>query len=151
MAIKDELKKQVLFEDLSDELLVSLESGIEEMKLAKGDVLFQEGEDPKGVYLIRSGNIEVSKKTDDGWNQRLAVLTSGHFFGELSIMEKRVHEADAAALDDTRLFLLPKEYFEKIEKDNLELALGITKKIALVMCKNLRTMNRRFVKALINY
>ena len=151
MATRDELKKQVLFEEFNDEMLDVIAAGCEEIKLKKGDKLFSENEDARGVYLIRSGKVEISKKTDDGWKQRLAVFSSGHFFGELSIMEKREHEADAMALEDTRLFLMPKAFFENMEKDNIEIAHLITKKIAVVMSNNLRAMNSKFVKALISY
>jgi hypothetical protein len=47
--------------------------------------------------------------------------------------------------------LLPKEFFEKMETENVGLALHITKKIAIEMSKNLRKMNQRFLNALVNY
>jgi CRP-like cAMP-binding protein len=124
---------------------------ITEISLKKGDILFNDGEDTKGIYLIRSGKIEISKLTADGWKQNLAILNPNQFFGELSVMEKRSHEATATAIDNTMLFLLPKEGFEQIEKEKTELALQITKKIALVLSKNLRNMNQKFLNALINY
>jgi len=151
MATREELKKQLLFEGFSDDMLDVIGGGCEEITLKKGDNLFSEKEDAKGVYLIRSGKVEISKKTDDGWKQRLAIFSSNHFFGELSIMERREHEADATAHEDARLFLLPKDFFENLEKENIQIAHQIIKKIAVVMSKNLREMNRKFVKALISY
>ena len=151
MVSAEVLKKQILFEDVPVEMLDTLAASISELELKKGEALYAEGQQSKGVYLIRSGKVEVSKKTADGWKQRLAVFTPGHFFGELSIMEHRVHEADAEALEDTKLFLLPKPEFERIEKVNAQLALAIMKKISTVMSNNLRRMNQRFIDALINY
>lgn len=147
----EELKKQVLFSDLSKPQLEDLSKVIEDISLKKGETLFKQSEDTRGIYLVRSGTIEVSKTTPDGWKQNLAVFKAGHFFGELSVMEKRQHEADAAALEKSELFLLSKEAFEKLEKDEAKLALAITKKIAIAMSKNLRRMNEKFLNALINY
>lgn len=151
MASKDDLRKQKLFEDIPEDMLEHLTSGIVEIQLKKGKPLFTEGEDAKGVYMVATGKVEVSKKTEDGWKQRIAVFSPGQFFGELSIMEKRTHEAEAHAIEDCSLLLLPKEFFGKMESENVTLALHITKKIAIELSRNLRMMNQRFLNALVNY
>ncbi|MBT9536948.1 MAG: cyclic nucleotide-binding domain-containing protein, partial [Nitrospirae bacterium] len=76
-----ELKKQILFEDISNSELEKLAKVIKEVSLKKGEFLFKEGEDTKGIYMIRSGKIEINKVTPDGWKQTLAVLSTGNFFG----------------------------------------------------------------------
>ncbi|MBA3061123.1 MAG: cyclic nucleotide-binding domain-containing protein [Nitrospirae bacterium] len=147
----NELRKQILFEGIKDADLGKLSGSIEERFLKKGEFLFREGEDTKGIYMIRSGKIEINKVTPDGWKQTLAVLTVGSFFGELSIIEKRKHEANAVAIENTELLKLPKEEFEKLEKEDVVLASQILKKLVFVMTKNLRRMNEKFLNALINY
>jgi len=151
MISKSELKKQVLFEDISDSELEKLSNIMKELSLKKDEFLFKEGDDTKGIYMIRSGKIEITKVTTDGWKQTIAVLSSGNFFGELSIIEKRKHEANAMAIENAELLKLPKEEFEKLENEDLELAAEIMKKLILVLSKNLRRMNEKFLKALINY
>ena len=151
MVSVSELKKQVLFEDISNPELEKLSKVIKELSLKKDDFLFKEGDATKGIYMIRSGKIEITKVTPDGWKQTLAVLKEGHFFGELSILENRKHEANAVAAEKTELLKLAKDDFEKMEKEEQSLAFQIIKKLALVMSKNLRRMNEKFLKALINY
>ncbi len=146
-----ELKKQILFEGIADSELERLSKITKELSLKKDEFLFKEGEDTKGIYMIRSGKIEINKTTTDGWKQTLAVLTVGSFFGELSIIEKRKHEANAVAIENTELLKLPKEEFEKLEKEDVVLASQILKKLVFVMTKNLRRMNEKFLNALINY
>jgi len=151
MITRSDLKKQVLFEDISDPELEKLTKILKELSLKKEEFLFKEGDDTKGIYMIHSGKIEITKVTPDGWKQTLAVLTTGSFFGELSILEKRKHEANAIAIENSKLFKLSKENFEKMEKEEVTLAAQILKKLALVMSKNLRRMNEKFLNALINY
>lgn len=95
--------------------------------------------------------MEISKVTPDEWKQTLAILGTSHFLGELSILENRRHEANAVALENTEIFLIPKEDFEKMEKENLILAAKITKKMLFIICKNLRRMNEKFLGMLISY
>jgi len=145
------LKEQVLLEDFSNQELTSISKIIQKLNFKKGDYIFKEKEDTKGLYLIHSGRVEIAKFTPDGWKQTLAVFTKGHFFGEPSILEKRRHEAVATATENTQIFLIGKKDFERMEKENSDIAFKIIKSIALVMCKNLRRMNDKFLNALISY
>ena len=145
------LKQQVLLEDLDSQEMARISKVIQKLHFKKGDLVFREKEDTKGLYLIHSGKVEISKVTSDGWKQTLAAFAKGHFFGELSILERRKHEASAVAVENTDILLLSKVDFEKMEKEDPELAFKVMKKIALVMCKNLRRMNEKFLNALISY
>jgi CRP-like cAMP-binding protein len=145
------LKKQILLEDLKNTDLAKIAKVIKQLSFKKGEHLFKEKEETKGLYLIQSGKIEISKITYDGWKQTLAVLTKGHFFGELSFFEQRHHEATSVALQDTEVLLIAKKDFENMEKKDVALASKLMKKLILVMAKNLRTMNEKFLNALISY
>ena len=145
------LKKQILLEDLDSEGLKKIAGIIKKMSLKKGEYLFKEKDDTKGIYLLHTGKVEITRVTPDGWRQTLVVLTPGHFFGELSIFEKRQHVAGAIATEDSEVFLLPKDKFEKLTDEDISLAFNITKKIAIVMSKNVRRMTDKFLSALISY
>ena len=147
----DLLKQQILLEDLDSEGLKKISKIIKKHSLKKDEQLFKEKDETSGLWLIHSGKIEISRVTADGWRQTLAVLTPGHFFGELSIIENRRHVASAVAMEETELLLLPKEDFERLFEEDMALACNIIKRIAIVMSKNLRRMNDKFLSALISY
>jgi CRP/FNR family transcriptional regulator len=151
MNMNELLKQQVLLEDLDNKELTKISKIIQKLMFKKGEQVFKENEDTKGLYLIHSGKIEISKVTPDGWKQTLAVLIPRHFFGELSILEHRRHEASAVATENTEIFLIGKAEFEKMENEKSAIAFKIMKKIALVMCTNIRRMNDKFLNALISY
>ena len=145
------LKQQVLLQDIETAGLEKMAKIMEQVFVKKGEPLFKESDQTQGLWLIASGTIEISRVTADGWRQTLVVLPAGHFFGELSILENRKHVASAVALEDTDLLLIPKAEFEKMMDEDCALALIIVKKIAIVMSKNLRRMNDKFLSALISY
>ena len=145
------LKEQVLLEDLDERELERIGGVMQRLRFSKGEDIFGENEETRGLYLIQSGTVTISKVTPDGWRQTIAVFSTGHFFGELSILEKRRHEAFATASENTEIILLSKEDFERLEREDMALAFKITKRIALVMCRNLRRMNDKFLNALISY
>jgi len=147
----DILKKQILLADFDMEGLEKISKIFKKFSFKKEEQLFKEKDDTRGLWLIHSGKVEISRVTADGWRQTLAVLTAGQFFGELSLLENRRHVASAVAIEDTELFLLPKEDFERIMEEDIALACDIIKRIAIMMSKNLRMMNDKFLSALISY
>jgi len=151
MITTDILKQQVLLEGIDEAGLGKIARITKQVSVKKSDQLFKEKDDTKGLWLIHSGKIEISRITADGWRQTLVVLPAGHFFGELSILENRKHVASAAALEDTELLLIPKEDFDDLVQKDCALALKLVIKLAIAMSKNLRRMNDKFLSALISY
>ena len=57
-----------------------------------GDVIVRQGDLADCMYVVQSGEVEVVQATDGG-EQRLALLGSGDFFGEMAMFEKEVRSA----------------------------------------------------------
>jgi CRP/FNR family transcriptional regulator len=151
MITPDILKQQVLLEGIDDAGLNKIANITQQVSIKKGEQLFKEKDETKGLWLIRTGKIEISRMTADGWRQTLVVLPANHFFGELSILENRKHVASATALEDSDLLLIPKEDFDDLVQKDCTLALSLVIKLAIAMSKNLRRMNDKFLSALISY
>jgi CRP-like cAMP-binding protein len=145
----ESLKQQFLSEDIEDRGLDEISRFAKEMSFKKGNQIFKEGDSPMGLYLITSGKVEISKITPDGWRQILATLGEGYFFGELSLLEGRRHMANAVVTEDAEILFIPKEEFERLLESSL--AHGIIKKITIILARNLRCMNDKFISTLITY
>jgi CRP-like cAMP-binding protein len=114
MADKSDLKKQRLFSDLTDAELDMMAKSVVVENHAKGKPIFKEGEPTKGLYLVKSGKVEISKATPDGWKQTLAVIADNHIFGELSVIEdKKNHGADATAIETTEVYRISIDDFNE--------------------------------------
>ncbi|MBI5849192.1 MAG: cyclic nucleotide-binding domain-containing protein [Nitrospirae bacterium] len=146
-----ELMPQVLLEGLDNSELEILRPMVSMIRLLKDEHVFREKGICKGIHMIRSGRIEISKTTTDGWKQPLVILSPGNFLGEIATLEKSDHATDARALDHAELILFPKEAYEELEKTQPQIMLKIIKNIAIVSALNVRRMNEKFLKALVNY
>ncbi len=152
MADKLELKKQILFSDLTDAELGMIAQKIITENYPKGKPIFKEGEPTKGIYLVKSGKVEISKNTADGWKQTLAILTENHIFGELAVIEdNKTHGADATAIDATEVYRIKTEDFKALEKSDTNMMYKVMKTIARIASKNVHSMNERLMKLLISY
>ncbi len=145
----ESLKQQILLEGIDGKGLDEISRFAKEMPFKKGEQIFKEGDSTMGLYLITSGKVEISKVTSDGWRQILATLGEGYFFGELSLLEGRRHMATAVVTEDAEILFIPKEEFERLLESSL--AQRIIKKIVIILARNLRCMNDKFLSALITY
>ena len=58
------------------------------------------------MFVVRSGQVEISKQNGDGGKVVLVTLGQGDFFGEMSLLESLPRDADAVALTDTTLLVV---------------------------------------------
>lgn len=72
--------------------------------LQKGAVLFSQGDEFKGYYLIKSGLLKTSRTHETGGKSLLSIKSQGEFIGEYqSDLVSKFHSYTAIVLDDNTL------------------------------------------------
>ena len=80
----------------------------------KGTFLFQEGKMAHELYLIKSGRVQISKVIPDGRELSLRICSNDDVIGELTLFSKvAYYMLSAKILEDTEVYVLPKEIFEE--------------------------------------
>ena len=92
-----------LFNTLTPKELRVLEKVVHVRTYKPGDTVFVETEPGVGMYVVRSGrvNIVLQHRTDN--RIVLAELEPGDFFGEMALMGDTARSATAVAVDDVEL------------------------------------------------
>lgn len=142
----EDLKKQILLQGLKEEHYKKLGSILECKRYEKGEPIFEEGDPPEGIYLIRRGRVKISMTIQESRQRTLVIFRDGNYFGDISALEKRPHSATATALTVVEVFLLRFEIFEGRNTDNLLLSYILLKRLALIASKNIRQMNMKFLR-----
>jgi CRP-like cAMP-binding protein len=101
-----------LFADLAREERRSLLKSFQSQAVHAGDIMIEEGEAGRGLFLVLRGDFEVSRKMPDG-QQRLAMLKSGDVFGEISLLREQPTNATVSAKSGGELLFLAREDFLK--------------------------------------
>ena len=84
-----------------------------------GETIIQQGETGDCMYVVQSGQVEVVQKVEGG-EQRLAILETGDFFGEMALFEREVRSATVRALVDARVLKIDKKtLLRRIKEDPL--------------------------------
>jgi len=128
-------------------LLADLESGELERiaqvaiprSFPKGARVFHEGDESDACYVIRDGDVRVTREHSDGRAIALATLGPGELFGELAMLDGGVRSASIEALTDIELLALSAADMRGLLERNGE----ITAKLVVALTKRLRETNER--------
>ena len=107
------LKRAPLFADLSRKELADLARVTEDLEVPAGEVLCKEGDTGREFFVIVEGETEV---TSNG--KRVAERGGGDFVGEIALLEDTSRTATVTAKTPLRLFVLTREAFRSLVRDN---------------------------------
>jgi CRP/FNR family transcriptional regulator len=94
-------------------------------EVSKGTVVFSEGDEGDGFYVLASGRIKIFKLSPDGKEQILHIFGPGEPFGEVALFSGKHFPAGAQTLESARILFFPREAFISLIKSNPELALNM--------------------------
>lgn len=96
----------------------------------EGEIFFFEGEQGDEMYVIQSGSVGVYKKVQN-LNKEIAILKSGDFFGEMSLILNEPRSATIKALEETNVIVINKNTFTQMLADNNKIAIKMVEALAM--------------------
>ncbi|WP_170826978.1 Crp/Fnr family transcriptional regulator [Magnetovibrio blakemorei] len=78
-----------------------------------GDIIFQEGDHGDCAYLIKSGQVKITKIARDDQPRTIATLNAGNILGEMALIDNEPRAASAVVLQDTEVLIISNEEFQK--------------------------------------
>ena len=103
---------------------------VERRRFSAGDVIFKEGDDPRGeAYLIHAGTLEI-RRTFDGAPKVLSRLGEGELLGEMALFRKGSRSADAVAASDGELIVIRDERLEWLIRNRPQLTIEMLKRLS---------------------
>ncbi len=96
----------------------------------KGDCIFQDGIDAKGVYFINKGIAKLSKCGVYGKDQILRFIKEGDLIGYRSILIGEEYQAKVETLTEVEATFLPKDLFLHLLKVDNQMSFAMLQKLA---------------------
>ncbi len=119
------------FSGLSREQLDDVGRIAVEKRFRKGEVIFSEGDEGDGFYLVIDGRVKIFKLSADGKEHILHVFAAGQPFGEVPVFAGEQFPANAAAIADTRAVFFPRAAFLALIGKNPLLAMKMLSDLSL--------------------
>jgi len=137
-AIESRLKKSELMRKEFSKDIVGLNEfiasakGIEDLKklseerdihtYRKKEIVYDEGNYPKGIYFINKGKVKTYRTHELGKEFITGLYKEGDFFGYLALLEDGKYTDSAMTLDDSEICLIPKDDFFSLIYKNAEVS-----------------------------
>jgi CRP-like cAMP-binding protein len=124
------VRRAPLFTALDEAAAVSLRASMDSVKIAKGSILFKEGDDGEHLYVIVDGKLKLGTSSGDGRENLLSILGPGEMFGELSLFDPGPRTSTATAVTDAKLLSLGHEKVIPWLKQNPEVSLQLLTRLS---------------------
>jgi CRP-like cAMP-binding protein len=108
----------------------------------KGVRVFHEGDSSDACYIVRSGDLRVTREHSDGRAIALATLGVGDIFGELAMLDGGTRSASVETLTDCELLALPAPDMRRVVAGHGEIAA----KLIVALTRRLRETNERVTR-----
>ena len=99
----------------------------------RGQVVFTTGDPGDSLLVVLSGRVKVVARSVDGDELTLAIVQPGSVFGELSVTDGGPRSADAEALEESRLLVVPREAVQDVCSRVPSVALALANSIAATL------------------
>lgn len=108
-----------------------------------GQTVFSENDFCAYLYIIKSGQIQLLRKNNEGRQVPIGMVGSGEYLGELAIIDdQQRHSATAIALSDAELICLNRKSIEEQIKSAPSWLVALTKGL-VVKLRNANEIIRR--------
>jgi CRP-like cAMP-binding protein len=124
------LRNTLLFRGLDDEAAQALSASLAEVKIRRGEVLFNEGDEGDRLYIVTDGKVKLGRTSSDGRENLLAILGPGQMFGELSLFDPGPRSATVTAVTDCTMLSLSHDELGHWLDGRAEVARGLLTQLA---------------------
>ncbi len=123
------IKENALFTGLNASQLDAFKDVVVVSSHRKREVVFMEGDECTGLYIIRTGRVKVVRSSSTGKEQIIKILNPGDILGFEVFYDGKVYTNTAVAMEDCELCYIGKDVFFKI----LEKEPSVAKKLIIAM------------------
>ena len=110
----DFLRRVSLFRELSDDELVSLSRMFSERSYDRGQVIFNDDDTGRTMYVVREGRVKVSRWLPSGREVILAFHPTADYFGEMALIDGQTLPATVTAVVPTTILTLGRARFNEL-------------------------------------
>lgn len=137
-----DLRKLPSLKDYSNAELKLLASVAPARDFPAGAVLCREGTAGASCFLLATGAVNVTKRTEDG-ERTVATLRGGAIVGQMALVDRSPRSASVLAAEPTIALELTRDVFENLLRASSPLALRFQEQIAIAGIRQLRMATQR--------
>ena len=123
--VKQLIANVLFFKGLSEKELDDIHQIVSERDYQRNQIVFSDGEEGTGFFLVVTGKVKVFKMSPEGKEQILHILGPGEPVGQVAVFAGVSFPANAQAITKSRLLFFPRKAFVDLIQARPSLALNM--------------------------
>jgi CRP/FNR family transcriptional regulator, cyclic AMP receptor protein len=133
------LRRSPVFALLGDSEIDAVLAHARVVRYAEGDQILAKGDPGNSMMAVLKGRVIITAPSPDGRQMVLSVMHEGDVFGEIGMLDGKERTADASAMSDCELLIVPRGSLLALLERRPELYL----RLLIVLCERLRRTNEQ--------
>jgi CRP-like cAMP-binding protein len=121
----DLIRRVPLFSMLTNDQAQSVADSVVKRRFRRGEIIVEQGRKSNALFILLNGRARVLTADSRGREVILAVLQSGDYVGEMSLIDNEPHSATVRAEVQTDMLILGRTEFSRCLPENSSLAYAI--------------------------
>jgi len=141
--LQEFLARTSFFGGLLPDVVAAVADMLKERRVAAGEMLFEEGDQGRSMFIVREGALIMRRHCDDGTQARLLMMRPGDFFGVTSLIDMEPRPFSCRAEKDCLLYELTNLDLYKLYKSDMKTYVLVLQNINRELCRRLRKAGSR--------
>ena len=151
MILKDELRRMVILNVLSDEMLEKILPIVERKRFDEGQAVFRGGDTAEFFYLLKSGKILLEQRLGDRMTVSIDSIKPGYSFGWSSLLTGELepyseYTSDAICVEPSEVFAINGEGLQRLMEEDYRMGFMLTRRLNRVIKQRLVHRTEQFVR-----
>lgn len=129
VSFDDFLLEVPLFEGLEPAILSDVNLAARPFECNAGEVLFRQGQQAEGMYLIKEGRVRIEVRTPGDETLKVSTIDRRGIVGEMALMDSNVRSATVLAELDTHGYMISRQRFEMLRTDMRPAGLAVMNRL----------------------
>ncbi|MBK6792045.1 MAG: Crp/Fnr family transcriptional regulator [Anaerolineales bacterium] len=110
----DAVRGNQYFDDLSESMLKEIAEHTRLGEFQRGDVLFWEGDDCEGLFILEQGSAKIFRLSPQGRQYIVRILQEGDTFAEVPAFDEGTSPVNVEALETCRVWVIDKNKLHEL-------------------------------------
>ncbi len=133
-----DLTEVQIFSGFAVELSQALFQLLKTKNYEQGSMIFKHADSGDELYIIRRGEVKIALPLQKDQTFHLATFGKGDFFGDMAFLDHGIRSAQAIATQNTDLYVLSRNEFDKLADLNPTLGYAVFSRMARILALRLR-------------
>lgn len=125
-----------MFEEMDSEAFRALCARMPRRVYAPGRFIFWQGEASHASFLLRQGQVQLSRLTRQGKRWDLGQVRPGTLFGEAALLDKTAHFTSAEVIEESLVSVLSHSLLEQLLREQPSVALRVSRSLSQRLLQN---------------